>query len=396
MTDLDVVVIGAGGAGLMCALTAGRRGQRVLIIDHASKIGEKIRISGGGRCNFTNLHTTAENFLSENPHFCRSALARFGPQSFIDMVEQSGIAYHEKTLGQLFCDNSAQEIIRMLLAACDDADVQILSDTKIRDVRKLNIGFSLKTRTDGVEKTIQCTSLVVATGGLSIPKIGATDVGYRIAKQFGLNVIPPRPGLVPFVFDTPFLHRYAELSGVSLPVAISCNGMTFAEALLFTHRGLSGPAVLQISSYWREGDIVSIDLSPDTDVYAELKSRKESRPRQTIETVLTEVLPKRLAKCLCQDFDLDERLAETSDKALRAISSRIHDWCITPSGTEGYRTAEVTVGGVDTAALSSKTMECRNVPGLYFVGEVIDVTGHLGGFNFQWAWASGHAAGSAA
>lgn len=396
MTHADVIIIGAGGAGLMCALTAGQRGRRVLVIDHARKIGEKIRISGGGRCNFTNLHTTPANFLSDNPRFCVSALARFGPQDFIQMVERHGIAYHEKTLGQLFCDTSSQDIIRMLIAECEDAGVGFQLETQASDIKQAGEGFTLRARNEAGAATVTGASLVIASGGKSIPKMGATDFGYGIAEQFGLGVVAPRPGLVPFVFSDAFRARYADLSGLSVPVTVRCGGAGFTEALLFTHRGLSGPAILQVSSYWRKGDAVSINLSPDTDIFTALKSVKAHQPKQSVPNALAEMLPRRLALLLAGGADADGRLADTPDKTLRTLADTVHDWRITPADTEGYRTAEVTVGGVDTSALSSKTMECRDVPGLYFIGEVVDVTGHLGGFNFQWAWASGHAAGHAA
>ena len=380
----------------MCALTAGQRGRRVLVIDHARKIGEKIRISGGGRCNFTNLHTTPANFLSDNPRFCVSALARFGPQDFIQMVERHGIAYHEKTLGQLFCDTSSQDIIRMLIAECEDAGVGFQLETQASDIKQAGEGFTLRARNEAGAATVTGASLVIASGGKSIPKMGATDFGYGIAEQFGLGVVAPRPGLVPFVFSDAFRARYADLSGLSVPVTVRCGGAGFTEALLFTHRGLSGPAILQVSSYWRKGDAVSINLSPDTDIFTALKSVKAHQPKQSVPNALAEMLPRRLALLLAGGADADGRLADTPDKTLRTLADTVHDWRITPADTEGYRTAEVTVGGVDTSALSSKTMECRDVPGLYFIGEVVDVTGHLGGFNFQWAWASGHAAGHAA
>ena len=405
--DPDVIIIGAGGAGLMCALTAARRGRRVLVVDHSRDIGEKIRISGGGRCNFTNLHTTAKDFLSDNPRFCISALARFGPQDFIDMVEAAGIAYHEKTLdgkkqGQLFCDTSAKDIIAMLVSACEDAGVTFQMQTRTSNIRKTDTGFSLHVKSETRQVKRACAALVIATGGKSIPKMGATDFGYCIAGQFGVNVIETRPGLVPFVFSDAFRARYGDLAGVSLPVRVRCGGMTFTEALLFTHRGLSGPAILQASSYWRKGEAVAIDLSPDRDLFDALKDLKAGQPRLSVQNALAEMLPKRLALCIADDTGMNNplagennRLADIPDKKLRAVADYCHNWPVTPDETEGYRTAEVTVGGVDTAQLSSKTMECRGVPGLYFIGEVVDVTGHLGGFNFQWAWASGYAAGNA-
>lgn len=389
----DVIVIGAGGAGLMCALTAGRRGRRVHVIDHTKKIGEKIRISGGGRCNFTNLHTTPANFISRNPHFCVSALSRFGPEDFIGMVEQNGIKYHEKTLGQLFCDASSADIIDMLVSGCKNVGVRFMMENHVTGIKKTESTFTIHIGNEADGNIITCASLVIATGGLSIPKIGATDFGYRIARQFGLTIIEPRPGLVPFVFDEDFLSRYALLSGLSVRATVRCNEAEFTEALLFTHRGLSGPAILQASSYWQEGDVVRIDLSPDRDVFETLKTMKTEQPKMTIPNALTGMLPKRLAHLISRDNGVDGKLADAPDKSLRALSESIHDWRIIPSGTEGYKTAEVTVGGIDTNQLSSKTMECRFVPGLYFIGEVVDVTGHLGGFNFQWAWASGNAAG---
>jgi len=390
----DVVIIGAGGAGLMCALTAGQRGRRVLVVDHARKIGEKIRISGGVRCNFTNLHTTPENFLSDNPRFCISALARFGPQDFIDMVEHHGIAYHEKNLGQLFCDTSSQEVIRILVSECEGAGVEFQLETRVSGIRKTENGFALRAKNKNeAEAKLNCASLVIATGGKSIPKIGATDFGYRIAKQFGLTIIGPHPGLVPFVFSESFRARYSDLSGLSVRATVRCGGTRFTEMLLFTHRGLSGPAILQASSYWQQGDSVSIDLSPELDIFTELKSVKTGQPKQTVQNALTELLPRRLALRITGDAEIDSRLADTPNKTLRALADTIQDWRVTPSDTEGYRTAEVTVGGVNTTGLSSKTMECRDVPGLYFIGEVLDVTGHLGGFNFQWAWSSGYSAG---
>ncbi|MBC8241666.1 MAG: aminoacetone oxidase family FAD-binding enzyme, partial [Alphaproteobacteria bacterium] len=331
-----------------------------------------------------------------SPRFCVSARARFGPQDFIQVVERHGIAYHEKTLGQLFCDTSSQDIIRMLIAECEDAGVGFQLETQASDIKQAGEGFTLRARNEAGAATVTGASLVIASGGKSIPKMGATDFGYGIAEQFGLGVVAPRPGLVPFVFSDAFRARYADLSGLSVPVTVRCGGAGFTEALLFTHRGLSGPAILQVSSYWRKGDAVSINLSPDTDIFTALKSVKAHQPKQSVPNALAEMLPRRLALLLAGGADADGRLADTPDKTLRTLADTVHDWRITPADTEGYRTAEVTVGGVDTSALSSKTMECRDVPGLYFIGEVVDVTGHLGGFNFQWAWASGHAAGHAA
>ncbi len=389
--DFDVIIIGAGAAGLMCAQTAGARGRRVLLLDHGTKIAEKIRISGGGRCNFTNIHTRPENFLSENPHFCRSALACYTPQRFIKLVEKHGIPYHEKKLGQLFCDGKSQEIIDMLLAECDAANVERQMAISVSAVEKTANGFRIQT-SDG-EKT--CSSLVIATGGLSIPKIGATKFGYDIARQFGLNLIETRAGLVPLTF-TDTLETYKELSGLSVEAEISYAKIRFAEGLLFTHRGLSGPSVLQISSYWREGNDIAVNLVPDKNIYDWLKEKKQNNPKQDIQNIIADILPKRLAQMICDDQNMSGRIAEQSDKNLKSLADHINHWHVRPAGTEGYRTAEVTLGGVDTRELSSQTMMVNSVPGLFFIGEVVDVTGHLGGFNFQWAWASGHAAGSAA
>ncbi|HCM83983.1 MAG TPA: aminoacetone oxidase family FAD-binding enzyme [Rhodospirillaceae bacterium] len=384
----DVIVIGAGAAGLMCAAIAGQRGRKVWLIDHATKIAEKIRISGGGRCNFTNLHTRPENFLSSNPHFCRSALARYKPQDFIKLVEKYGIAYHEKKLGQLFCDGKSQEIIDLLLAECAAGNVELQMETNVHAIEKTTDGFRIKTNRG--ERT--CQSLVIATGGLSIPKIGATKFGYDVARQFGLNVLETRAGLVPLTF-TDSLEVYKELSGLSVEAEISYEKTSFAEGLLFTHRGLSGPSILQISSYWREGHDIIVNLVPEINALNFLKDKKQNNPKQDIQNIIGDILPKRLAQAICEENNLSGRIAEITDKNLKILADRINRWRIRPSGTEGYRTAEVTLGGVDTRELSSQTMMANNVQGLFFIGEVVDVTGHLGGFNFQWAWASGHAAG---
>jgi hypothetical protein len=388
-SSYDVVIIGAGAAGLMAALTAGKRGRRVLVLDHAKAVGEKIRISGGGRCNFTNLHCGAGNFISGNPRFCLSALKRFHPRDFIAMVEAHGIAYHEKTLGQLFCDGSAREIIAMLLAECEAGGVEIHTETEVRSVEKADGGFRVATNNG----SFSCASLVIATGGLSVPKMGATGFGHDIARQFGLAVVPPRPGLVPFTFEGGLLDKLRYLAGVSADVEVRCGKTRFTEALLFTHRGLSGPAILQISSYWREGDEVIIDLLPGVESFLMLKEGRSNTPKQTVKTLLAASLPKRLAQFVAEEAGVGGRLADLSDKKLRLLAAQINQWRVAPSGTEGFRTAEVTLGGVDTNALSSQTFEAREVPGLYFIGEVVDVTGHLGGHNFQWAWASGFAAG---
>ena len=389
----DVMVIGAGAAGMMCAATAGQRGRSVLLVDHYPKLGEKIRISGGGRCNFTNLHASPANYLSRNPHFCRSALARYAPRHFIALVEKHRIAYHEKTLGQLFCDDSATQVIAMLKAECDAGGVEWRMPCEVRAVAREGEGF----RVDTAAGPVTCASLVVATGGLTVPKIGATPFGYRLAEQFGLAVVPPKPALVPLSLDPQALARYGDLSGVSLEAEVSCRGACFRESLLFTHRGLSGPAILQASSYWQDGpasDPILVNLLPGVNAQAWIAERR--RANALLATLLAETLPKRFAQAWCQAHGLEKPVAELPDKALREAASELAEWAVHPSGTLGYNKAEVTLGGVDTRGLSSKTMEAAAVPGLYFIGEVVDVTGHLGGFKFQWAWASGHAAGEAA
>lgn len=386
----DVVVIGAGAAGMMCAATAGQRGRRVLLIDHAAKLGEKIRISGGGRCNFTNVRCAPENFLSRNPHFCRSALARYQPKDFIALVEKYGIRYHEKKLGQLFCDESATQIIDMLKAECDAAGVAWRAPCTVTKIDRRDTAFILGTSAGPVESA----TLVIATGGLSVPKIGATPFGYKVAEQFGIGVVPPRPALVPLTFDAQELARFGDLAGVSVDAEVRAGSGRFRENLLFTHRGLSGPAILQISSYWTPGEPLHIDLLPDAS--AERLLAEHRRSRALPATVLGEVLPKRLAQHWCEAEAATRPMDQMSDKALAALANGLHDWQVKPSGTAGYQKAEVTLGGVDTDALSSKTMEARDVPGLYFIGEVVDVTGHLGGYNFQWAWASGFVVGSVA
>lgn len=375
---------------MMCAIEAGKRGRKVWLIDHADKIAEKIRISGGGRCNFTNIHTNPKTFLSDNPHFCKSALSQYKQTDFIALVQKHGIPFHEKRLGQLFCDDSAQRIINMLLDECDDAGVVLESETTVQAIEKNeNGGYRVQTN----RGTKECASLVVATGGLSIPKIGATKFGYDIARQFGLNVLDTRPGLVPLMFQSALLERCKELSGLSVEATVSCGKTSFSEGLLFTHRGLSGPSILQISSYWKEGQEIVINLAPQKDALSFLKDRKKETPKQDIQNVASDILPYRLADSICTDLNIAGRIADLPDKALQLLAGAINDWRVKPSGTEGYRTAEVTLGGVDTDELSSKTMESKKRPGLYFIGEVIDVTGHLGGFNFQWAWSSGFVAG---
>jgi len=392
----DVIVIGAGAAGLMCAIEAGKRGRSVMLLDHASKLGEKIRISGGGRCNFTNRHTGPGNFISYNPHFCQSALARFTPQNFIALVEKHGIRYHEKKLGQLFCDGSSQQIIDLLRHECDAAGVEWEMPSRVDHADRFDAGmasgggFLLKTD----RGTLTTHSLVIATGGLSIPQIGASSFGYRIAEQFGITVTPLRPALVPLAFAPEQLARFSNLSGVAIDAAVSCNRASFRENLLFTHRGLSGPAILQVSSYWRPGVAIHINLLPDLNAAAWLLDHRHSAA--LLSNLLTQHLPRRFAQAWCETLMPGQPIRpinQCDETRLEQIAAQLHNWQVTPSGTAGYRKAEVTLGGVDTRELSSRTMETKKVPGLYFIGEVVDVTGHLGGFNFQWAWASGYAAG---
>ncbi|CDM56524.1 MULTISPECIES: NAD(P)/FAD-dependent oxidoreductase [Rhizobium] len=385
----DVIVIGAGAAGMMCAIGAAQRGRTVIVLDHAKSPGEKIRISGGGRCNFTNINTGPKSFLSANPHFCKSALARFTPSDLIAMVDRHRIAWHEKTLGQLFCDDSAKDIIRMLLDEMQAAGAALHLRTEIGDVEKSGEGFRISTS----EGAYECRSLVMATGGKSIPKMGATGFAYRVAEQFGLPMVETRPGLVPLTLDQATLESLSELSGISAPAEIRHGKTAFREALLFTHRGLSGPAILQISSYWREGDDIAVDIEPDVDLLEHLKAAKKANGRQSAQTALAEILPKRLAQYLTEREGIAGHMADLSDKVLLRLVDAVQNWRIKPSGSEGYRTAEVTLGGVDTAALDSRTMAAKGVPGLYFIGECVDVTGWLGGYNFQWAWASGFVAG---
>ncbi len=386
----DAIIIGAGAAGLFCAMHAGGRGKRVLVIDHAKKPAEKIRISGGGRCNFTNLHTRGENFISDNPRFCLSALKNYTQQDFIALVEKHGIAYHEKTLGQLFCDNSAQDIISMLLNECADAGVEVRMTTAAAEIQKTDDGFVMIL--NGESAT--CNKLVIATGGLSIPKMGATGFGYDVARQFGHSIIPTEAALVPFTCAGEMLEHVKSLAGISVAITAKYGKQQFAEGMLFTHRGLSGPAILQISSYWEQGKAVTLNLHPQASVEAYLLNAKQHQPKQQLLTVMSDLLPKRLAASLCGEH-ATTKLAECSDKSLRALAERINAWQCLPNGTEGYRTAEVTKGGVNTREIDSKTMESRKCEGLYFIGEVLDVTGHLGGYNFQWAWSSGYAAGMA-
>ncbi len=389
--SFDVIVLGAGGAGLMCAGVASQIGHRVLVLDHAKKPGEKIRISGGGRCNFTNINTQPDRFLSGNRHFARNALAAYSPDDFISLVEDYEIAYHEKTLGQLFCDGSSQQIIDMLLSECRKGNAEIRLQTEIGSVNRNDHGFRVETSAGAVIGQ----TLIVATGGRSIPKMGATGLGYQLATQFGLPIVEPRPGLVPFTFDPAWKDAHADLPGVAVDAEVSTGGARFREALLFTHRGLSGPAILQASSYWEEGTPVDVDLLPAGDLFGVLTEMREARPKIDIAVALSDLLPKRLAKLLTDDVKGHRRLADLSNKHFKKIAQSVHSWRLRPSGTEGYRTAEVTVGGVSTEALHPKTLEARTVPGLHFIGEVVDVTGWLGGYNFQWAWASGVAAARA-
>ena len=391
-TVFDVVVLGAGAAGMMCAAEAGKRGKAVLLLDHYHKLGEKIRISGGGRCNFTNLHTQATNFLSQNPHFCRSALARYTPQDFVKLVENHGIKYHQKTLGQLFCDDSAVQIINMLKTECDRAQVELRMSCAVNAVSREMGGYVIKT----AQGNFNSTTLVIATGGLSVPKIGATPFGYKIAEQFGINIVPPRAALVPLSFDPASLAQYGDLAGLSLDAEVSCHDGNFRDALLLTHRGLSGPAILQVSTYWQNGspkDPIHINLLADPAILQWLTGQRHAKTQ--FNNLLAEKFPKRFAHQWCEAHQLMKPANQFTDMAFAGALARLQDWQVKPSGTLGYNKAEVTLGGVDTHALSSKTMEANRVPGLYFIGEVVDVTGHLGGFNFQWAWASAVAAGQA-
>ncbi|HEY8576448.1 MAG TPA: NAD(P)/FAD-dependent oxidoreductase [Devosia sp.] len=398
MPHYDVVILGAGAAGMMAAIEAGKRGRQVLVVDHAKYAGEKIRISGGGRCNFTNVNATVDKgrdrFLSNNPRFALSALSRYTPDMFIAMVRDHGISFHEKTLGQLFCDGPATQINTMMLGEMRKAGVTLVLETGIEKVERdeSGDGFALRLTTSSVT----CDSLVVATGGKSIPKMGATGLGYQVAAQFGLRVTDTRPALVPLTFETGALERLKELSGIAADAIVRHGKTAFEEALLFTHRGLSGPSILQISSYWREGDPIAVDLLPHQDAAEVLRQARKTTPKVQIQTVLASVLPKKLAQLLGDELDLGGMVGDFSDKKLALVEQKLKNWTLKPVGSEGYRTAEVTLGGVDTRDLDAKTMAARNVPGLFFVGEVVDVTGWLGGYNFQWAWASGWAAGQVA
>ncbi len=400
-SDLDVLIVGAGAAGMMCAIEAGKRGRRVRVIDHARAPGEKIRISGGGRCNFTNTRTSGAEFLSENPRFALSALKRFTQHDFLKMVERHGIAWHEKTLGQLFCDDSAKQIIRMLTDEMKAAGVTLSLGLGVKAIARDGERFTVDLH-DGTR--VSTASLVVATGGKSIPKMGATGWGYEVARQFGLRVTETRPALVPLTFEPGLLEQLKPLAGVAVdavvkavpnPASSSPKGdrPQFKEAMLFTHRGLSGPSILQISSYWREGEAITVDMAPGEDVAARLLAAKTENGKQAVHTALGHIIPRRLAEVVCAREGLAGKLAEVGDKKLRAMAETVNAWTVKPVGSEGYRTAEVTLGGVDTAALDQQTMEAKSVPGLFFIGEVVDVTGWLGGYNFQWAWSSGWAAG---
>jgi predicted Rossmann fold flavoprotein len=385
METCDVLVIGAGAAGMMCAIEAAKRKRRVTLLDHSDRIGRKILISGGGRCNFTNINTSADSFVSQNPHFCKSALAQYTPQDFIALVKKHRIKFHEKKLGQLFCDESATNIVNMLTKECRDAGVKIELSCKTEAVEKNN-NFTVKTN----RGTYAAESLVIATGGLSVPQTGATGFGYEIARQFGLRIIEPIPALDGFNFNGKELKHFKDLAGVSLDVLMQCNGAAFRENILFTHNGLSGPASLQASLYWKKPLPLVINLLPNLDPYEWLSEKQQEKPRSNIKNVLSEVLPKRFAEYLCHSLSFDNNL---SSLPLKELAKALHSWQIVPSGTVGFRKAEVTKGGVDTNELSSKSMESKKLPGLYFIGEVVDVTGQLGGYNFQWAWSSGFAAG---
>ena len=387
--QVNTLIIGAGAAGMMCAAHAG---PSVLIVDHAKAPGEKIRISGGGRCNFTNLHASPANFISQNKHFCKSALGRYTQWDFIDLVDRHKIPWHEKTLGQLFCDTSAKDIIAMLRAEMAQTGAELWLRTDVGEIRHDGSHFCVSLTRDGRQTQVTARHLVIASGGKSIPKMGATGLGYQIAEQFGLSVIAPRPGLVPLTFSD---DRFKPLAGVSTPAQVDANGTRFEEAILFTHRGLSGPAVLQASSYWQEGETISVNLSPGHNLLNDLQTQRQTNGRKALTTVVSQYLPARLVEYLRNTLPLAGNIADQSDTSLRQLCDALENWTLTPSGSEGYRTAEVTLGGVDTDGLSSKTMEAKTMPGLYFIGECVDVTGWLGGYNFQWAWSSGWAAGRA-
>ena len=388
-TKFDVIIIGAGAAGMMSAIEAGKRGRKVLLVDHYKKIGEKIRISGGGRCNFTNINTNPNKFLSQNPKFVRSALSQYTQNDFIGLINKHEIKFHEKKLGQLFCDQSAQQIVEMLLKECELAKVTILKEFIIEGVNKENDQYIVSTKEDKYSSQ----SLIIATGGLSVPKIGATSFGYEIAKKFDHDVIETLPALVPLTFNEKILEMCKELTGLSVEAIVSFNKTLFQEGMLFTHRGLSGPSILQISSYWKQGDNIKVNLSPKLNVFNFLEEKRKNNPKLDIGQILSDILPKRLAQIICNNNKVTGNISELSNKILKQLSDNINTWLINPTGSEGYRTAEVTLGGVNTKELSSKTMMSNKHPGLFFIGEVVDVTGHLGGYNFQWAWSSGYVAG---
>ena len=387
--NYDVIVIGAGAAGLMCAAQAGQRGRKTLLLEHNDQIGKKILISGGGRCNFTNMYTEPSDYLSANEHFCKSALSRYTQYDFLKLVDDYGIAYHEKTLGQQFCNDSAKQIVTLLAEECEKGAVDIRTSSSVSSITKNDV-FEVQCK----DTQYQAQSLVIATGALSFPRLGATDFGHQLATQFDIALTPLRPGLVPFTFAKDTRAQYEELAGISLDASVSCNGQSFREGLLFTHKGLSGPVILQISSYWQAGQTVEIDLLPNLNLVSHIQKQKQQRPKVQVRTVLNDILPKRFVELLCQQQDLDNcQLSNFSNDQLDKLCASLQPWCISPAGDEGYSKAEVTLGGVDTNELSSKTMMSKKIDGLYFIGEVVDVTGHLGGFNFQWAWASGFSAG---
>ena len=385
----DVIIVGAGAAGMMSAIEAGKRGRKVLLVDHSKKIGEKIRISGGGRCNFTNIHTKPNKFISQNPKFVISALNQYTQNDFINLIKKHNIKYREKKLGQLFCDESAQQIIDMLLLECEKANVVLKKEVIVDDVGKKDEGYFITTNSN----QYIANSLIIATGGLSIPKIGASNFGYEVAKKFDLDIVETLPALVPLTFSEKILAKCKELAGLSVEAVVSFKKTFFEEGMLFTHRGLSGPSVLQISSYWKLGDNININLAPKLNLFQSLESKKKLEPKKDINLIISEILPKRLAQIICKENEVSGNICELSSKKIKQLSDAINSWAINPTGSEGYRTAEVTLGGVNTNELSSKTMMVKKHPGLFFIGEVVDVTGHLGGYNFQWAWSSGFVAG---
>ena len=385
----DVIIVGAGAAGMMSAIEAGKRGRKVLLVDHSKKIGEKIRISGGGRCNFTNIHTKPNKFISQNPKFVISALNQYTQNDFINLIKKYNIKFHEKKLGQLFCDESAQQIIDMLLLECEKANVVLKKEVIVDDVGKKDEGYFITTNSN----QYIANSLIIATGGLSIPKIGASNFGYKVAKKFDLDIVETLPALVPLTFSEKILAKCKELAGLSVEAVVSFKKTFFEEGMLFTHRGLSGPSVLQISSYWKLGDNININLAPKLNLFQSLESKKKLEPKKDINLIISEILPKRLAQIICKENEVSGNICELSSKKIKQLSDAINSWTINPTGSEGYRTAEVTLGGVNTNELSSKTMMVKKHSGLFFIGEVVDVTGHLGGYNFQWAWSSGFVAG---